>query len=122
MLTHLVAACAWSMALAVVGTLIPLPCVAATSTDVAVTKQSAAPGYGTLVPDNEVDHSKPAGNQGDVKDAKPSASNASGLTDSDLAKRILLRCRARPGLCVKQRDDPDAGPPRNPAQDNQRPE
>jgi hypothetical protein len=91
---RLAAACAGSIVLAVAATLMPLPSLGAPPTDVAA-NQSAASGYNP---------SKPGGKHGAGKDANPSPTNASGLSDSDLAKRMVLRCRTRPQLCAKRRD------------------
>jgi hypothetical protein len=115
---RLAAACAWSIVLAVAATLMPWPSLGATPTEVATTKQSSASGTRAPpgVPGRESHPSKPAGNQRAGKDSNPSATNASGLSDRDLAKRIVPRCRARPELCVKQRDKAQVEPP-NPASD-----
>jgi hypothetical protein len=104
---RLPAACAGSIVLAVATTLLPWPSLGAASTDVAPTNQSAAAGYNP---------SKPAGKQKARKDAHPSAANASGLSDSDLSKRIVLRCRTRPQLCAKGPDKAQVEPS-NPASD-----
>jgi hypothetical protein len=114
------AACGWSIVLAVGAML--LPPLGAASTNEVETKQSAPSGDGTVAPrgatNGEFDSSKSAGNQSAVKDTTSSAANARGLSDADLAKRILMRCRARPELCMKRHDDAQGEPPRGPASDN----
>jgi hypothetical protein len=119
------AACASSVALAVAATLLPLPCVAGALTDAEATKPSSSGGAATAqpsAPDAKGNKSKVAGKPDDVKDAASSASDRSGLSDTDLAKRIILGCRARPELCQKQRegerDGADVKPPRDPPPDN----
>jgi hypothetical protein len=104
MLLRFIAGWASSLAFAVTATL-PLPSLACDET----TQQAGAPKA-------EGDHFKIASKPGDVKETKPPASawNTSGLSDSDVWKRAMLRCRARPELCAKQ---PEAGsePPPDPA-------
>jgi hypothetical protein len=103
MKTRLAAACAWSIVLAVAATLLPWPSAGATPADAAATEQSPASGYGTRAR---------CGN-----DTNPPANKASGLSDRDLANRIVLRCRTRPELCVKRREGAQVETPRHPASD-----
>lgn len=96
-----------SLALAVTAT---LPLLA-----VACDEPTARP----TAPHAEGDRSRIASKPGDVKETKPPATgwNTSGLSDAELAKRLILRCHARPQLCAKQPDEADPGPPRDPASD-----
>ena len=81
------AAFAASAALAVAATLLPLPSLAAESTDAEPSNRSAPPA-GTSAqpsaPGATADRSKIAGTPGAVKHAPPPVSNASGLSDADL--------------------------------------
>jgi hypothetical protein len=115
------AAFAASAALAVAATLLPLPSLAAESTDAEPSNRSAPPAGASAqpsAPGATAARSKIASTPGAVKDAPPPVSNASGLSDADLAKRIILRCRTRPELCAKQPNEGEVEPPVGPALDD----
>jgi hypothetical protein len=102
-------------------TLVSGACLGEAGHDKAATNQPAAPEFGTPAAagarNADTDHFKILTEPGDGKVAKPCAAAGSGLSDQDLAKKILLRCRTHPGLCVKQRGEAKIEASRDPVLD-----
>jgi hypothetical protein len=95
-----------SLALSVVAAALSLPAVACED---AAAQSSASK--------SEDAHSKVASNPGNAKATPANGWNSSGLSDAEVWKRTMARCRARPELCVKQPDGGDSEPPRDPPSD-----
>jgi hypothetical protein len=114
MVPHVLAHCTLSIFLVVGTTLMSMPSLGALSADDATANQSVTSGTTSAPPGApDGDHSKPAGKPNDVKDTKlpASASGKPKLSNRELARKRMERCRTHPESCVQRRDKSKGEPP-----------